>query len=109
MNELIEKYILLAGTANAPKETGAYNMYHVISVSMLINRENHCIVKATINVPSKLTKAYFEALLQGFCVLDDPEALFQQLRKNLLMPSTGAAIQALKMAFLRYKNKLEEN
>lgn len=106
--EIVEKYVLLAATANAPKETGAYNLFHVISVSMLVNRKTHCIEAATINVPSKLTQAYFEGLLYNFCILDDPEELFQNLRKDLLMPSTGAAIQALKMAFLRYKDKMME-
>lgn len=109
MRSLVDKYILLAGSANAPKETGVYNTYHVVSVSMFIDRETHRIEKARVNMPSELTREYFADLVEGFCVLDSPEELFQSLRKNLLSSSTGAIIQALKMAFLRYKDKMEEN
>ena len=47
--------------------------------------------------------------MTGFCVLDAPDELFQTIKKNLLIPSAGAVIQALKMAFQRYKDKMNEN
>lgn len=108
MGELVDKYILLAASANAPKETGVHSMYNVVSLSMLIDRETHCVYKAKINMPSELTQAYFSDLLEGFCVLNAPDELFLEIRKNLLIPSAGAVIQALKMAFQRYKDKMDE-
>ena len=108
MGELVDKYILLGGSANAPKGTGVHSVYHVISVSMLVNRETHCIEKAKLNVPSPLTQEYFSDLVTGFCVLDAPDELYQKIKKNILTTSTGAIIQAMKMVFLRYKDKMDE-
>lgn len=108
MGKLVDKYILLGGSANAPKDTGVHNVFNVISVSMLIDRKTHCIHKARLNVPSELTQEYFEDLVEGFCVLDSPEELYQAIRKNILTSSSSAIVQALKMAILRYKDKMEE-
>ncbi len=108
MGDLVDKYILLAASANAPKETGVHSMYNVVSLSLLVERDTHCIYKAKVNMPSELTQAYFADLLEGFCVLDAPDALYQEIRKNVLIPSAGAVIQALKMAFQRYRDKIEE-
>lgn len=108
MGELVDKYILLAASANAPKETGVHSVYNVVSLSMLVDRETHCVYKAKINMPSELTQAYFADIMTGFCVLDAPDELFQIIKKNLLIPSAGAVIQALKMAFQRYKDKMNE-
>lgn len=107
-NEIIDRYILLGGSANAPKDTGVHNVFNVISVSMLIDRETHCIHNAQVNVPSKLTQQYFSALVEGFCVLDSTNELYQSIRKNIMTSSNNAIIQALKMAILRYRDKIEE-
>ena len=107
-HEIVDRYVLLGGSANAPKETGVHNVFNVISVSMLIDRETHCIHHAQINVPSKLTQQYFSSLVEGFCVLDSTEELYQSIRKNIMTSSNNAIIQALKMAILRYKDKMEE-
>jgi hypothetical protein len=105
MGDLVEKYVLIGGSANPPKETGVYNLYTVVSVSMYVNKENHCVEKAKINVPSELTQAYLADILEGYCLLDSPEALYQEIRENALITSTNAIIQALKVAFTRYKDK----
>ena len=107
MNNLVNKYILVGGSANPPKETGVHTQYNVISVSLYINRETHCIAKAKLNVPSELTQAYIADILVGYCLLDSPEGLYQTIRENVLLASTNAIIQALKVAFIRYKDKID--
>lgn len=109
MGELVDKYVLVAGSANAPKDTGVHNVFNVISVSMLIDRKTHCIHKARLNVPSELTREYFSDLVEGFCVLDSAERLCYLIRKNIMTSSSNAIIQALKMAILRYRDRIEEN
>lgn len=106
MGSLVDKYILIEGSANPPKETGVHTQYNVISVSLYINRKTHLIEKAKLNVPSELTQAYVADLLVGYCLLDSPEDLYQTIRENVLLTSTNAIIQALKVAFSRYRDKV---
>ncbi len=106
MGSLVDKYILIGGSANPPKETGVHTQYNVISVSLYINRKTHLIEKAKLNVPSELTQAYVADLLVGYCLLDSPEDLYQTIRENVLLTSTNAIIQALKVAFSRYRDKV---
>lgn len=103
---LMDQYILVGGSANPPKETGVYNLYNVVSVSMYVDRKTNCVVKAKLNVPSELTQDYMADILEGYCLLESPEPIYQKVRENMLISSANAVNQALKVAFSRYRDKI---
>lgn len=106
MGDISEKYILIGGSANPPKETGVYKEYGVVSLTMYVNRETHVVEHFQLNLPSPLTQEYVADIVEGYCILDNPEKLFSAIHDSVLISSGGAIVQALKVAFARYRDKL---
>ena len=101
---LHEHYILVGGSAESPQGTGIREMYRVMSVSFLVDRQSHCIAAAHFNVISPLSQQYLSDLAVGYCMDDPVEPLLEMVRTNAFLSSSNAVMQAIKAAFSRYRD-----
>jgi hypothetical protein len=101
----MEGRILVGGTAQPPKEITVYN---IMSVQLLIDLKTSCIVESHFNLISPLTQACLEELVNGYCVNNSLEPLFNEIKSKICLSTTGSLIQAIKNAVERYKEKVNK-
>lgn len=103
---LQDKYILVGGSAQPPQGTGIHEMYHVMSISFLVQKETHQIEDAYFNVISPLTQQYLKDLVLDYSLLEPVEPLLETIRSHALLTASNAIIQAIRCAFTRYHDFL---
>lgn len=99
----MEGCILVGGNAKPPKEI---TVYKIMSVQLLIDVNTHRIVQSNFNLISPLTQACLEELVNGYCVEESLEPLFQTIKEKICLSTTGSLIQAIKNAVERYREKM---
>lgn len=97
------EHFLVVGSAQTARNTNLNDVYGVVSVQLCVRKDTKIVTKAHLNVISPLTASFFEEMVVGYCMDDPIEPLLNSIKENMLTPSTGSTIQALRSAWCRYR------
>ena len=95
---------LVVGHAQTARNTNLNDVYDTVSVQLQVKRDTKVVVKANLNVISPLTNRFFQEIVVGYCMDDPIEPILDTIRENMLTPSTGSTVQAMRNAWIRYRD-----
>lgn len=107
LEKISDKYILVGGVAQPPKDTGVANHFGQLNISLYVNHKTHIVEDAFFNMISPLTQEYLRHIVIGYCMLDPIEPILDELRKSALISSSNTVGQAMKCAIKKYRSQLK--
>lgn len=107
MNFVSKKHILVTGFAQLPKGTPLTEMQKIFACSLVIDRTDGTIVDASFTFLMELTENFLKQLVIGKKFPEDWEEIQYQINDQYLVHTQGAVIQALRVAFERYQEKVD--
>lgn len=102
---LMDKYknhVLVAGFAQLPKGTPAFEMQKSIGCILIVNQDTAVIEKATFTFIKDLTNDFISSLLIGYSLVDDIDEILLNMEKKFLVPPQKAVAQSILSARNRY-------
>lgn len=106
LSQLDHNHILVTGFAQLPKGTPLTETQKMFACTIVIDQRDGTIVEASFTFLMKLTEDFLRAMIIGKRYPDDWEEIQQQINKQYLVPTQGAVIQALRVAFERYNKEV---
>lgn len=94
--------IFLTGYAKLPKGITATELYHVIAVGLIVNKETGIIVDADCSLVTRVAKEFFKELVVGKN-LNDYQELQAVFKEKYYGSAKKALISALKTCNEKFK------
>lgn len=95
--------MFVAGFAELPKGTTAYEAYRVVAFVMIVDSRTDTIVDAGFSFAIPQTSEFVTSLVIGENALHGLQSIQQKIRNRFLAPAQGALIQSVRNAFDRYR------
>lgn len=108
LSKINSNHVLVTGFAQLPKGTPLTETQKMFACSIVIDQRDGTIVEASFTFLMKLTEDFLRALIIGKKFPDDWEEIQRQIHNQYLVPTQGAVIQALRVAFERYTKDVNE-
>lgn len=108
-NQTELKTILVTAYAKAPQGSAMYEVYKHAGIILEIDTATNVIVDAEFTVIADLTKNFFKRMLVGYDLSNGVDNLVTRIEAHYFAPSTHSVIVALKAAYKRYTEKVNQN
>ncbi|MFS8543772.1 MAG: DUF3870 domain-containing protein [Limnochordales bacterium] len=97
--------VLVTGYAKAPQGTTLGNAYGYVGIVLLVDKERDTILAAEPTFVTGLAREFIQDLLVGYDIKLGEGPLRRELRARYLAPSQQALLQAIQIAFQRYRER----
>ncbi len=94
--------IFVSGYARLPHGITASELYTVMCVGLLINKETHVIEEAECSLVTNLAKSFFEQVVVGKNI-NDIDIIIEDLKKSYYGSAKKSLISCLKLCHEKYK------
>lgn len=102
--------ILVAGFAQLPKGTPAFETQKSIGCILVVDKDTAVIEKATFTFIKDLTNDFISSLITGYSLVDDIDEIINEMETRFLVPPQKAIAQSIISAKNRFaENALQEN
>jgi hypothetical protein len=86
---------IVCGYAKLPHTTAAAQVYQMVTIVVLVDRQTDTIEQASITLITDVARSFVEGLLVGSNLLDDQEHFLEEMEANY----GGGAQKAVKQAY----------
>jgi hypothetical protein len=100
--------VLVTAYAKAPQGSAMYEVYKHAGIVLEIDPSNHEIVNAEFTFIADLTKNFFRRMMIGYSLANGIDDLVHRIETHYFAPSTNSVIVALKAAYTRYFEKINQ-
>lgn len=100
--DIKDSYILVAGFAQLPKGTPAFEMQKMIGCMLIIDTETDKIVDSSFTFIKDFTNDFIASIIQGQSLKNGIDPIVEIIEKRFIVPPQKAVIQALIAAYNRY-------
>ncbi|MGV3465614.1 MAG: DUF3870 domain-containing protein [Heyndrickxia sp.] len=100
--------VLVTAYAKAPQGSAMYEMYKHAGIILEIDSTTHEIVDAEFTFIADLTKDFFKRMIIGYDLSNGIDDLIQRIENHYFAPSTHSVVVALKAAYKRYFEKVNQ-
>ena len=97
--------VLVTGYAKAPQGTTLAHLYGYVGIVLLVDKDQDTIVAAEPTFITGLARQFIADLLVGYDIKRGDGPLRTELRSRYLAPSQQALLQAIQVAFQRYRER----
>ncbi|HYE84572.1 MAG TPA: DUF3870 domain-containing protein [Clostridia bacterium] len=98
--------ILITGYARLPQGITAQELYSVIAVVIVVEKQTGLIVDADCSLATELTRKFVKELLTG-CTLNDQEAIEDKFKEYYYGSARKAIISAIRNCTEKYRQICE--
>ncbi len=100
--------VLVTGYSKAPQGTSMYEMYKYTGIVLEVHKESNVILDVEFTFVSSLAQNYFRRLVVGYDLSKGVQPLIDRIKEHYFAPSQQSVIVALKVAYQRYYDFLNE-
>lgn len=100
--------VIVTAYAKAPQGSSMYEVYKHAGIVLEIDPVKNKIEDAEFTFITSLAQNYFKRLIIGYDLSNGIEELVNHIEKHYFAPSTGSVIVALKAAYQRYLEKINQ-
>ncbi|MEH7086940.1 DUF3870 domain-containing protein [Neobacillus drentensis] len=100
--------VLVTAYAKAPQGSAMYEVYKHAGIILEIDPNTNLIINAEFTFLADLTKDFFRRMMVGYDLSKGIDDLIQRVEKHYFAPSTNSVIVALKAAYKRYIERLNQ-
>ena len=102
-------HVLVAGFAQLPKGTPAFETQKSIGCILVVDRETSVIEMATFTFVKDLTSEFISSLLIGYSLVDDIDDIVKEVEERFLVPPKKAIAQSIISARNRFVEHVLQN
>jgi hypothetical protein len=100
--------VLVTAYAKAPQGSAMYEVYKHAGIILEIDPTTNVIINAEFTFLADLTKDFFKRMVSGYDLSNGIDELIQRVEKHYLAPSTNSVVVALKAAYKRYMERMNQ-
>jgi hypothetical protein len=100
--------VLVTAYAKAPQGSAMYEVYKHAGIILEIDPNTNLIINAELTFLADLTKDFFSRMLVGYDLSNGIDELIKKVEKHYFAPSTNSVVVALKAAYKRYIERLNQ-
>ncbi|MGG1678528.1 DUF3870 domain-containing protein [Neobacillus sp. NRS-1170] len=100
--------VLVTAYAKAPQGSAMYEAYKHTGIILEINPTTNVIINVEFTFLADLTKDFFSRMMVGYDLSNGIDELINRVEKHYFAPSTNSVIVALKAAYKRYIERLNQ-
>ncbi|QGP90996.1 hypothetical protein MGLY_03190 [Neomoorella glycerini] len=104
LTSLKGKSVLFSGKAQVPKLTTAYETVKVVTVVLEIDWDSEQIINADFSLYSSVSVEFLRNIVKGYNLKGGLDSLLAEVKSRFHAFSQGAVIQALQIAYERYRD-----
>jgi Domain of unknown function (DUF3870) len=101
--DIKDHHILVAGFAQLPKGTPVYELQKSIGCIMVIDMEKEVIEEVSFTFLKDLTNEFISGLIKGRSIKNGMDEIVQIIENRFIVPPQRAVIQAVLIAYNRYR------
>ncbi len=94
--------VFVTGQARPIKDDVINNVYQVLTLSLIIDRESNIIIDADINTVLNITKKFIQEIILGKNIVSDIDSIESEIRERFFGLIQKPLIVSLKDACNRY-------
>ncbi|WP_251555187.1 DUF3870 domain-containing protein [Neobacillus muris] len=107
-SQLKMETVLVTAYAKAPTGSAMFEIYKHAGIVLEINPVDHSIVDAEFTFVTDLAKDFIKRLVVGYHLSNGIDELVKRIEEHYFAPSTNSVIVALKAAYKRYFEKINQ-
>ncbi|MEH7334567.1 DUF3870 domain-containing protein [Neobacillus drentensis] len=100
--------VLVTAYAKAPQGSAMYEVYKHAGIILEIDPKTNLIINAEFTFLADLTKDFFRRMMVGYDLSNGIDELIRRVEKHYYAPSTNSVVVALKAAYKRYIERLNQ-
>ncbi|MEH7307093.1 DUF3870 domain-containing protein [Neobacillus drentensis] len=100
--------VLVTAYSKAPQGSAMYEAYKHTGIILEIDPATNEIINVEFTFLADLTKDFFRRMMVGYDLSNGIDELIQRVEKHYFAPSTNSVIVALKAAYKRYMERLNQ-
>lgn len=100
--------VLVTGYAKAPTGSAMFEVYKHAGIVLEIDPSDHSIVNVEFTFITDLAKDFIKRLFVGYKLSNGIDDLVRRIEAHYFAPSTNSVIVALKAAYKRYFEKINQ-
>jgi len=105
----LEPYeIFVTGYAKLPKGITATELYSVVAVGLIVNKETGVIIDADCSLVTRVAKNFFNKLVVGKNI-KDYDTIYEDFKQHYYGSAKKALISAMKTCHEKYKQIINED